>query len=335
MFSDYELLDFGDFRRLERFGPLVTDRPCPAATLRRQFGPDRWRSADVRFIADETEEENRALGRRGRWISRSEKGKNLFFETDAEGNATPRSWTIRHADPDLTLELKGSPFGHLGVFPEQAENWTQIAQLCRNGEKKIGRPLRVLNLFAYTGGSSLAAAVGGAEVVHLDAARNIVQRAKRNAELSGWTERIRFIADDAGKFVRRELKRGNRYDGVILDPPSYGHGARGEVWRLTRDLPPLLTDVFALLDTTASFVLLTAHSPGFGPENLASLLTDQAGPRFGGKTTGRSTVCHRTMAISLRTPVEKSLDAGGAALWIAEAEEGTGGGKIPLSQEGE
>ena len=139
----------------------------------------------------------------------------------------PERWTIAHGP--LQFELKRTDFGHLGLFPEQAENWDWIAERVA----AAGRPLKVLNLFAYTGGSTLAAAAAGAEVVHVDAAKNIVAWARRNAELSGLADApIRWIAEDAMKFVKRELKRGNRYDAVILDPPSYGHGPQGEVWRL-------------------------------------------------------------------------------------------------------
>lgn len=288
-FDDYKLLDFWDGRRLERFGPLVIERPCPAAEGVPKGGGAAEKSsfrerADIRFLADSASGKSGALGERGEWEALTEKGREFFFENgdgDAGASAAvPKSWTIRHAAPDFTLELKGSPFGHLGVFPEQSENWGRIFSLCSAGEKKLGRPLRVLNLFAYTGASSLAAAAGGAAVVHLDAARNIVERAKRNAELSGLSERVRFIADDAVKFVRREKKRGNFYDGVILDPPTYGHGARGEVWRLPRDLPGLLDDLFLILSDDFPFLLLTCHTDRFDGRSIARLLTERMEKRF-------------------------------------------------------
>ena len=287
-FGDYQLLDFWDGRRLERFGPLVIERPCPAAEGVPKSTKTAGRSsfcekkADVLFRADSVPGRSGALGERGEWEALTDKGRELFFENGNAGAsaAVPKSWTIRHAAPDFTLELKGSPFGHLGVFPEQSANWGRIFSLCTAGEKKLGRPLRVLNLFAYTGASSLAAAAGGAAVVHLDAARNIVERAKRNAELSGLSERIRFIADDAVKFVRREKKRGNFYDGVILDPPTYGHGARGEVWRLPRDLPGLLDDLFLVLSDDFPFVLLTCHTDRFDGRTITRLLSERMEKRF-------------------------------------------------------
>ena len=147
----------------------------------------------------------------------------------------PAAWAIRH--DGWSLELRPTPFGHLGVFPEQAANWDWLAERIR----QAGRPLRLLNLFAYTGGSTLAAAAAGAEVVHVDAARNVVTWARHNAQLSGLDAApIRWIAEDVQKFVAREIRRKNEYDGVILDPPSYGHGPRGQAWNLPRDLGPLL-----------------------------------------------------------------------------------------------
>ncbi|MDA1051669.1 MAG: class I SAM-dependent methyltransferase [Planctomycetota bacterium] len=183
--------------------------------------------------------------------------------------ALPSTWTIKHGE--LVFELQPTPFGHVGVFPEQAANWDWIAkQVARES-----RPLRVLNLFAYTGGSTLAAAAAGAEVVHVDSAKNTVAWARRNAELSGLSEKpIRWIAEDAKKFAARELRRGNRYDAVILDPPSYGHGAKGETWKITRDLHPLLTTCAKLTEGHRAFMLLTCHSPGFESPEVEAILAD-------------------------------------------------------------
>ncbi|MBN2296915.1 MAG: class I SAM-dependent methyltransferase, partial [Pirellulales bacterium] len=160
---------------------------------------------------------------------------------------------------------------HVGVFPEQAVNWDWIARQVRSA----GRTLNVLNLFAYTGGSTLASAAAGAQVTHVDAARNTVTWARRNAELSGLAEApIRWIADDAVKFVRRELKRENHYDAVILDPPSYGHGARGEVWRLSNHLPKLLDMCGRLTAGSRAFMLLTCHTPGYGQNELRAMVEE-------------------------------------------------------------
>jgi 23S rRNA (cytosine1962-C5)-methyltransferase len=249
----YQLLDFGDGRRLERFGTLILDRPCPAAEAVRRISPALWPTADARF--------DRADVEQGQWTLR--------------GESSP-TWTIAHGR--LSLELKRTDFGHVGVFPEQAENWEWIAeQVARRGSGRSW-PAKVLNLFAYTGASTLAAAAAGAEVTHIDAARNIVAWARRNAELSGLSAApVRWIAEDAMKFVQREVRRGNRYDAVILDPPSYGHGAHGEVWRLAEHLPELLAVCAELTAPRPRFVLLTCHTPGFSPARLRELLVDAFG----------------------------------------------------------
>jgi 23S rRNA (cytosine1962-C5)-methyltransferase len=290
--DDYQLLDFGDGRHLERFGEIVLDRPCPAAESFQRSVPDLWKGADARFEGREQQ--------RGQWVDRRE---------------LPDCWVVTFGP--LQFELKRTEFGHLGLFPEQAENWDWIAERCRLSASRANRaiaagpassnclaaagtaacdaamadvpsaakrPLRVLNLFAYTGGSTLAAAAAGAEVVHVDAAKNIVAWARRNAELSGLTAApVRWIVEDAMKFVKRELKRGNRYDAVVLDPPSYGHGPHGEVWRLAKHLPRLLDLCAELTGGRPRFMLLTCHTPGYDAESLRSMLQE----RFQGESHGR------------------------------------------------
>jgi 23S rRNA (cytosine1962-C5)-methyltransferase len=247
--NDYALLDFGDGRRLERFGAVVVDRPCPAAEFVARAEPSLWQQAHARF--------ERTSAESGQWI----------FTGDV-----PERWTIRPGD--FHVELKFSPFGHLGIFPEQAANWEWIARQVA----AAGRPLAVLNLFAYTGASTLAAAATGAEVTHVDAARNTVAWAWRNAELSGLADApIHWVVEDAWKFVRRELRRGNGYDAVVLDPPSYGHGRRGEVWRLSEHLGPLLAACAALTSGRRSFFLLTAHTPDYEAARLARMLREAIG----------------------------------------------------------
>lgn len=251
MFSPdmYQLLDFGDGRRLERFGPWCLDRPSPSAEPIARNDPRLWLTADARF--------DRAEGQEGRWRDR---------------HALPARWTIRHER--ITLELKRTEVGHLGLFPEQAACWDWIVRQVGESQRGMER-LRVLNLFAYTGGSTLTAAAAGAEVTHVDSARNVVAWARRNAELSGLAQApIRWISEDALKYVRREVKRGRQYDAVILDPPSYGHGPKGEVWRLEHDLPELLELCGLLTAERRRFVLLTCHTPEFGPERLAHLLNE-------------------------------------------------------------
>ena len=183
--------------------------------------------------------------------------------------ALPDQWMLECGC--FRLQLRPTPFGHVGVFPEQLANWRWLQQQITPRP----RPFRILNLFAYTGGSTLAAAAAGAEVVHVDAARNVVRWARENARLSGLQDKpIRWIAEDARKFVRREQKRGNQYHALILDPPSYGHGARGETWKLSHDLLPLLRMCSKILFPPQPFVLLTCHSPGFGPAEVAACLSE-------------------------------------------------------------
>lgn len=254
----YQLLDFGRGRRLERFGPWRLDRPCPAAGRLAVARPGLWASAEARF--------ERTATNRGTWRLAA---------------PVPQRWTIAHGP--LRFELKRTPFGHVGLFPEQAANWDWLAGQIASA----GRRLNVLNLFAYTGASTLAAAAAGAEVVHVDAAANVVAWARRNAELSGLAEApIHWIVEDALKFAKRQWRRGAQYDAVILDPPSYGHGARGEVWRLSKHLPRLLQLCARLTAANRQFILLTSHTPGFGPTRLKNLLDEALDDEAGFSTAG-------------------------------------------------
>lgn len=282
----YQLLDFGDGRRLERFGTLCLDRPCPGAEDVARAQPDVWAAADGRFERSDSQE--------GRWIDRG---------------SLPERWVIAHGR--VRFELKRTEFGHLGLFPEQAANWDWIAEQLTAAGPGNERP-RVLNLFAYTGGSTLAAAMAGAEVTHVDSARNIVAWARRNAALSGLADApIRWIAEDAGKYVRRELKRGRRYEAVILDPPSYGHGPKGEAWQLEKDLPELLEMCGELTGQGRRFILLTCHTPQFGPERLAGLLESTLGRAQPG-----SIAAHE---LTLTAATGRALSSGVAVRWFAES----------------
>jgi 23S rRNA (cytosine1962-C5)-methyltransferase len=240
--AQYELLDFGSRRKLERFGPYVLDRPAPAAAGARQRHPDQWAAAHACFELAEAARP----GARGRWV--------------ALADGLPQRWIIIHG-----------PLRLLGVFAEQAENWDWITAQVRRADT----PPKVLNLFAYTGASTLAAAAAGAAVTHVDAARNVVEWARRNAQHSALADRpIRWIVDDARAFVRREAKRGRRYDALILDPPSYAHGPAGQAWRIGSDLPELLALCREVLADRPQFMLLTCHSPTIGPAEAEAYLSD-------------------------------------------------------------
>jgi 23S rRNA (cytosine1962-C5)-methyltransferase len=231
----YELLDFGGGRKLEQFGPYRIDRPAPAADHAARRAPQSWAEADARYERLDAES--------GRWTM---------------SRPIADFWPVRLGP--FTLELKLTQFGHLGVFMEQADNWRWIADQVH----AAGR-IKVLNLFAYTGASTLAAAAAGAEVVHVDAAANVVAWARRNASASGLEQApIRWIVEDAPAFVRRELKRGNQYDAVILDPPAYGHGPKRQNWKLESGLEDLLAECVELMSGRERFLLLTCHSGALG-----------------------------------------------------------------------
>ena len=313
MFSpdQYELLDFGEGRRLERFAQLVLDRICPSAENIRKKTPEQWKNADAVFHADvapeKVQKESKnfpALGERGYWQPQTEAGRTIFGNAGTEKQINSKPWFLRH--DQVTFELRGTPFGHVGLFPEQAENWDSIKRLCQYPPDKKAVP-QVLNLFGYTGGSTLAAASGGAAVTHIDAAKNIVAWGQKNAEISQMSQLpIRWIAEDASKFVRRELKRGNLYHGIILDPPSYGHGAHGEVWRLATHLPDLLFDCFSLLDVRfPCFLLLTCHTPDYTLPRLTGMIAKAAAaavsPRFSESTQRQAHLEQKTLELQAKS----------------------------------
>ncbi len=224
----------------------MLDRPSPAAESFTKVDPSQWKIADAEYT--------RKNGTSGMWSPRK-------FSSS--------SWTIEHAIG--SFQLKATEFGHVGIFPEQAKNWQWIDKQIKRHQRR----LKVLNLFAYTGGSTMAAVRAGAEVVHVDSAKNVVTWARKNAQRSGLgDQKIRWICEDAVKFVQRELKRGNQYDAVILDPPSYGHGPKGEVWRISDGLMELLQLCAELTSASRAFFLLTCHSPGIGPAELEAMLAD-------------------------------------------------------------
>jgi 23S rRNA (cytosine1962-C5)-methyltransferase len=244
--AGYELLDAGDGRRLERFGPVVTDRPAPSA-LEPRREPGAWGSADLTF------------SRNGGWT----------------GPRALDAWTIELAG--LTFELRPTASGQVGVFPEQMANWRWLRdRVSADGEAETRGEF--LNLFGYTGGATLALAAAGAAVAHVDGSRPAVAWARRNASLSGLADRpVRWLVDDAEAFVARETRRGRRYTGVVLDPPSYGHGAAGRSWRLEERLARLLEACIGATGGHPSVVLLTAHTPGFGAARLADELAAALG----------------------------------------------------------
>lgn len=239
-FSDYELIDAVGGERLERWGDIILIRPDPQIIWGGEKRDRRWFNAHAVY--------HRSNSGGGYW----EKLKSV-----------PDVWSIGYND--LTFRLKPMGFKHTGLFPEQAVNWTLADKLIRSA----GRPVKVLNLFAYTGGATLACLAAGASVTHVDASKGMVQWAKENAAASGLADRpVRWIVDDCVKFVKREIRRGNKYDAVIMDPPSYGRGPDGEVWKLENQIGELLTDTAKLLSDDALFVFLNSYTGGLSPTIL-------------------------------------------------------------------
>ena len=253
--KDYELLDTSDGDRLENWGGITLIRPDPQIIWKTDKNHPLWRKADARYL--------RSNSGGGHW----EEHKKL-----------PPVWQITYGD--LKFNLKAMGFKHTGVFPEQAVNWDWMAQKI----KAANRPVKVLNLFAYTGGATLACAAAGAEVCHVDASKGMVAWAKENAVISGLKEKpIRWIVDDCVKFVQREQRRGNVYDGIIMDPPSYGRGPGGEVWKLEEQLFGLVSLCLPILSKDALFFVLNSYTTGLSPAVMEYLLGTQICPRLGGK----------------------------------------------------
>jgi 23S rRNA (cytosine1962-C5)-methyltransferase len=256
---DYELLDCGNFEKLERFGEFITIRPEPQAVWDRVWDDNEWiRQAHVRFVQRSSSA--------GDW-------RNL--------KKMPEQWAITYnfgekKNKDLSpikMRLGLTSFKHVGIFPEQAVNWEYIAE--KIGAMKEKNP-RFLNLFAYTGAASLAARSAGAEVYHVDSIRQVVSWSRENMERSKLTD-IRWVVEDALKFVRRELKRGNKYNGIILDPPAFGHGPTGEKWKLEDHINEMMKGVTELLDDHEHFLILNAYSLGFSSIIIENLLREKAG----------------------------------------------------------
>ncbi len=283
--SDYQLLDSGTLQKLERIGPYLLIRPSPQAIWSPQRPESEWARAEG--IYHRTSEG----GGHWEWKSKIKREFDVLYNS-------------------LSFEVHLTNFGHMGLFPEQADNWDWLRSLIRGRMRATNdRNLHVLNLFGYTGGSTLASSQAGAHVVHVDAARNVVDWAKKNAQLCALQERpIRWIVDDALKFVRREQRRGSRYQGIILDPPSFGRGPQGEVFKIEKDLIPLLEACRDLLKDDALFVLYSCHTPGFTPITLHNQLAEMMGSR-------RGTIEHGEMTIT--EAGGRALPSGTYARWSA------------------
>jgi len=252
--KDYELLDCGNSEKLERFGERILIRPEPQAIWDKGLSEEEWeRLADTRFRA--------RSATTGNWLKKKA--------------SLPDRWHLRYKTPDLDLKfrLALTSFKHVGVFPEQAVNWDFIA----SSIKKIKTSqVRFLNLFAYTGGASLAARQAGADTTHVDSIKQVITWGNENMQLSG-LDNIRWIVDDAIKFVKREVRRGKKYHGIILDPPAYGHGPKGEKWKLEDHINNLIKEVIRLLDEKEHFLVLNTYSLGFSALVVKNLMESVSG----------------------------------------------------------
>ena len=252
--KDYELLDASAGERLERWGNVILIRPDPQIIWKTEKRHPLWQNAHARYL--------RANTGGGHW----EKYRPL-----------PDSWSIHYHQ--LTFQLKPMGFKHTGIFPEQAVNWDWMTKQIQSAN----RPIRVLNLFAYTGGATCACAAAGAEVCHVDASKGMVAWAKQNAQLSGLGQKpIRWLTDDCVKFVQREARRGNVYDGILMDPPSYGRGPGGEIWKLEEQLFEFVELCLPILSKKPLFFVLNSYTTGLSPSVMEYLLGTLLKKRFGG-----------------------------------------------------
>ncbi len=256
--KDYEVIETTGGEKLERWGRYLLVRPDPQVIWNTKKQDPRWQKKNGHY--------HRSSKGGGEWE---------FFHL-------PEQWSISYRD--LTFQLKPFSFKHTGLFPEQAENWDWVSSIIREArEKQPEREIKVLNLFAYTGGATLSAAAAGASVTHVDASKGMVQWAKENARSSNLSERpIRWLTDDCVKFVEREIRRGNRYDGIIMDPPSYGRGPQGEIWKMEDAIYPFIELCTQILSKQPLFFLLNSYTTGLQPAVLSYMINAAVVSKFGG-----------------------------------------------------
>lgn len=303
--NDYEVLDTSNGEKLERWGSYELVRPDPQVIWNTKRDLSGWRRPNAHY--------HRSQKGGGEWE---------FFDL-------PEQWEISYALPEevrdaktgpqtdnpgtLSFHLKPFAFKHTGVFPEQAVNWDFSARLISERKKNTGSAPKILNLFAYTGGATLAALAAGASVTHVDASKGMVGWAKENASTSGLSDApVRWLVDDCGKFVEREIRRGNRYDAIIMDPPSYGRGPKGEIWKIEDSIYPFIELCTKLISDTPLFVLINSYTTGLQPAVLSYMLHLAFQKRFGGTVA----------AEEIGLPVRKTglvLPCGASGRWIAEA----------------
>ena len=273
---DYELLDSGHGRRLEKFGDYILDRPDPQIVWDKKLKEEDWKNADATFI--------KTFNDKGKWIKNNPK----MLE----------SWTIKHGNLQFLLKL--TPFKHTGIFPEQSWQWDEIAKIIKEEKGKVN----ILNLFGYTGAATLAACEAGAKVTHVDASRPAITWFRENQKLSELMEKpVRIIIDDCLKFITREIKRGVTYDGIIMDPPVYGHGPNGEKWKFNEDFPILLERSIKLLSTNPIFVLVNTYAVSTSSLTLSNILKDKLNKLEGKVTNGELLITEKSAKRTLSTGI--------------------------------
>ncbi|SDA16229.1 23S rRNA (cytosine1962-C5)-methyltransferase [Ruminococcus sp. YE71] len=281
--QDYKIIDTSDGMKLESWGGKILSRPDPQVIWKTEHKTDLWEKADAVY--------HRSKKGGGEWELR----KRL-----------PESWTVSYGA--LTFIIRPTGFKHTGLFPEQAVNWDFMGDKIREVTSQ-GKEFKMLNLFAYTGGATLACAEAGASVTHVDASKGMVSWARDNAAASGLSDRpVRWLVDDCEKFVRREIRRGSRYDGIVMDPPSYGRGPGGEVWKLEDCVYELVNTCAQVLSDSPCFFLLNSYTTGLSPSVMAYILNEVIVPKFGGHVT----------ADEIGLPVElagSALPCGSTAIW--------------------
>lgn len=279
----YTLLDSGDGEKLEQFGDFVIRRPDPEALWKKSLPETEWKSAALTF--------SRTDSKGGRWIT---KGEIL------------KEWQITHGS--LNFLIRPTSFKHVGIFPEQENNWEFMAGVIGHPPAG-GKKAKVLNLFAYTGGATIAAAKAGAEVTHVDASKPVIEWAKKNAELNNLGNApIRWLVDDVLKFVRREVKRGATYDGIVMDPPAFGHGPKDELWKIERDFVILIEECLKLLSDTPLFFIVSGYASGYSAIAFANNL-EILKQKYGGS------IEHVELTLTESNSREFVLPAGVVARW--------------------
>ena len=278
--KDYKILDMADGQKLERWGNVVLSRPDPQIIWKNKSFPNKWKEINAVYKRSKTGG--------GAWDFKKK---------------IPKQWQVKYKN--LIFNIKPMGFKHTGLFPEQAVNWDWMISKIKNEKRDI----KVLNLFAYTGGATVACLSAGASVCHVDSSKGMTTWAKENVTSSGFQERpVRFIVDDVVKFVNREIRRGNKYDAIIMDPPSYGRGKNGEVWKLEDGIYELIQLCADVLSDSPLFFIVNSYTTGLSPSVIAYILQEVIGPKFGGKVSydERGIPVHGTNLV---------LPCGSTAIW--------------------